>query len=149
MLHLWRSSYWLSKYYWRKQPLPIFCSLNGSGSAESTGAQIWQGSGLPGASSFQSGGLPRGRVVVPGVGAYRREPQGSPNPVSYSASLNESQGTSLVVQWLRIRLPKQGTWVWSLIREDPTCRGATKPVRHNYWACALEPVSCNYWSPCA
>ena len=34
----------------------------------------------------------------------------------------------------------QGTQVRSLVREDPTCRGATKPVRHNYWACALEPT---------
>ncbi|KAJ8782002.1 hypothetical protein J1605_010515 [Eschrichtius robustus] len=33
----------------------------------------------------------------------------------------------------------QGTWVRSLAREDPTCRGATKPVHHNYLACALEP----------
>ena len=39
----------------------------------------------------------------------------------------------------------QGTRVWSLVREDPTCRGATKPMRHNYWACALEPASHNYW----
>ena len=39
---------------------------------------------------------------------------------------------SLVVQWLRIRLPMQGTWVRALVWEDPTCRGATKPVRHNY-----------------
>ena len=29
--------------------------------------------------------------------------------------------------------------VLALVREDPTCRGAAKPVRHNYWACALEP----------
>ena len=39
---------------------------------------------------------------------------------------------SLVVQWLRIRLPMQGTWVQVLVWEDLTCRGATKPVRHNY-----------------
>ena len=39
---------------------------------------------------------------------------------------------SLVAQWLRIRLPMQGTWVRSLLREDPTCRGATKLVCHNY-----------------
>ncbi|KAJ8783585.1 hypothetical protein J1605_008628 [Eschrichtius robustus] len=39
--------------------------------------------------------------------------------------------TSLVAQWLRIRLPMQGTWVQALVREDPTCRGSTKPVRHN------------------
>ena len=52
-------------------------------------------------------------------------------------------GTSLVVQWLRIHLPMQGTRVRSLIWEDPTCRGTTKPVRHNYWAHVpqlLKPV---------
>ena len=41
-------------------------------------------------------------------------------------------GTSLVAQWLRIRLPMQGTWVQSLVQEDPTCRVATKPMCHNY-----------------
>ena len=41
---------------------------------------------------------------------------------------------SLVVQWLRIRLAIQGTWVQSLVWEDPTCCRAAKPVR-------LEPVS--------
>ena len=39
---------------------------------------------------------------------------------------------SLVAQWLRIRLQMQGTRVRALVREDPTCCGATKPVRHNY-----------------
>ena len=39
----------------------------------------------------------------------------------------------------------QGTRVQALVREDPTCRGATKPMRHNYWACTLEPASHNYW----
>ena len=63
-------------------------------------------------------------------------------------------GASLVAQWLRIHLPMQGTCVRALVQEDPTCCQATKPVRHNYWACAREPVShtteptCyNYWSP--
>ena len=41
-------------------------------------------------------------------------------------------GASLVAQWLRIRLPMQGTQIRSLVREDPTCRRATKPVGHNY-----------------
>ena len=65
-------------------------------------------------------------------------------------------GTSLVAQWLRIHLPMQGTRVRALVQEDPTCRGATKPVRHNYWAWALEPASHSYGacepqllSPCA
>ena len=41
-------------------------------------------------------------------------------------------GASLVAQWLRIRLPMQGTRVRALAWEDPTCRGAAKPVHHNY-----------------
>ena len=53
---------------------------------------------------------------------------------------------SLVAQWLRIRLPMQGTWVPALVREDPTCRGATKPVCHKYWAFTLEPSSHSYWA---
>ena len=40
-------------------------------------------------------------------------------------------GASLVVQWLRICLPMQGTRVRALVWEDPTCRGATRPVSHN------------------
>ena len=42
---------------------------------------------------------------------------------------NQGGGTSLVVQWIRIRLPMQGTRVQSLVREDTTCRRATKPAR--------------------
>ena len=34
---------------------------------------------------------------------------------------------SLVVRWLRIRLPVQGTPIQSMVWEDPTCHGATKP----------------------
>ena len=45
-------------------------------------------------------------------------------------------GASLVAQWLRICLPVQGTRVRAVVWEDPTCRGATGPVNHNYWACA-------------
>ena len=41
-------------------------------------------------------------------------------------------GASLVAQWFRICLPMQGTRVRALVQEDPTCRGATKPMRHNY-----------------
>ena len=54
--------------------------------------------------------------------------------------------TSLVAQWIRIRLPMQGTRVRFLVWEDSTCYGTVKPV-HNYWALALEPRSRNYWSP--
>ena len=53
----------------------------------------------------------------------------SEEPKTFNEQIN---GTFLVVQWLRIHLPMQGTQVLALVREDPTYRGATKPVRHNY-----------------
>ena len=40
----------------------------------------------------------------------------------------------------------QGTRVRALVREDPTYREATKPVRHYYWAHTLEPTYHNYWA---
>ena len=43
---------------------------------------------------------------------------------------------SLVAQWLRVRLPMQGTCVHAPVREDPTCRGAAGPVSHGHRACA-------------
>ena len=54
--------------------------------------------------------------------------------------------TYLVVHCLRVCQPMQWTWVRSLVQENPTCCGVTKPVYHNYWACALEPRSCKYWA---
>ena len=41
-------------------------------------------------------------------------------------------GASLVAQWLRICLLMQGIRVRALVWEDPTCRGATRPVSHDY-----------------
>jgi len=52
----------------------------------------------------------------------------------------------LLVQWLRIHFPMQGTRAWSLV-EDSTCHGATKPICHNYWARVLEITSHKIWSP--
>ena len=49
-------------------------------------------------------------------------------------------GTSLVAQWLRIHLPMQRTQVRALVREDPTRRGATKPLSHTTEARA--PKAC-------
>ena len=50
----------------------------------------------------------------------------------WSKGIKDIVGGFLVAQWLRIRLPMRGTQVRALVREDPTCRRATKPVRHNY-----------------
>ena len=55
------------------------------------------------------------------------------------------QGTSLVVQWIRIHLPVQETQAWSLVWEDSACHKAAGPVQQNYWARVQEPTHCNYW----
>ena len=39
---------------------------------------------------------------------------------------------SLVVQWMGVHLPMQGTRVQSLVWEGSTCPGATEPGHHNY-----------------
>ena len=67
-------------------------------------------------------------------------------PPASTHIMSRSRGASLVAQWLRICLPMQGKRVRALVWEDPTCRGATKPMCHNYWACALEPAGHNYWA---
>ena len=54
------------------------------------------------------------------------------------SSAEPRSGTSLVVQWVRIHLPMRGTWVHSLVQEDPVCHGATKPRSHSYWACGAQ-----------
>ncbi|KAJ8796144.1 hypothetical protein J1605_002273 [Eschrichtius robustus] len=56
--------------------------------------------------------------------------------------LKRIRGASLVAQWLRIRLPMQGTRVRALVWEDPACRGAAGPVSHDCRACAV-------WSLCS
>ena len=43
-------------------------------------------------------------------------------------------------QWLGIHPGTEGTPVQSLVREDPTCRMATKATFHDYCAHTLEPV---------
>ena len=49
-----------------------------------------------------------------------------------------------LVQWLRIHLPMQGTWVWSPVQEDPTCHEATKLASHNSEVhVPREPMLCN------
>ena len=50
----------------------------------------------------------------------------------YSVIKRNEIGASLVVQWLGVCLPIQGTWVRAMVWEDPTCRGAAGPMGHNY-----------------
>ena len=64
-------------------------------------------------------------------------------------------GSSLVVQWLRIHLPMQGTQVQSLAWEDRTCCGATNlcsetTEAHAFRAHALQqeqPPQWEAWAP--
>ena len=55
-----------------------------------------------------------------------------PPSVEKLSSTKPVPGASLVAQWLRICLPMQGIRVRALVWEDTTCRGATRPVSHNY-----------------
>ena len=41
-------------------------------------------------------------------------------------------GMSLMIPWLRVLLSVQETQVQSLVWDDPTYHGETKPVGHNY-----------------
>ena len=61
-------------------------------------------------------------------------------PVLFCFLIKRYWRTSLVVQWLRIRLPMQETQVQSLVWEDHTCHGATKPVSHSYRAHMLQQL---------
>ena len=61
----------------------------------------------------------------------------------------------MVVQWIEIHLPMQGTRIRSQVWEESTCHGAIKSVCHNHWACMpqlLKPMhpratQQNYWVP--
>ena len=50
----------------------------------------------------------------------------------YPLTSKKRNRASLVAQWLGVCLPVQRTRVRALVWEDPTCRGATGPVSHNY-----------------
>ena len=54
------------------------------------------------------------------------------NPIGTTKGIQNVTRTSLVVQWIRIHLPMQGLQVLSLVQEDSTCRGATKPTCCSY-----------------
>ena len=73
--------------------------------------------------------LPTASLSLPGPGFYL-------HLANYPQKVD--CGTSLVVQWLRICLPMQGTWLRALIWDDFTGCRATKSVCHNYWAHTLQ-----------
>ena len=46
----------------------------------------------------------------------------------YKEKIKKTAVASQVIQWLRICLPMEGTWIWSLVQEDLTCHQATRRV---------------------
>ena len=97
--------------------------------------------GLPWWSWWVRLGLPMQGVWVPSL--VPKIPHAS-RPENQNIKKKKRIRASLVAQRLRIHLPIQETGVRSLIHEDPTCQGATKPMPHNYWASAPEPGSHKY-----
>ena len=58
-----------------------------------------------------------------------------PTITLYRVLFGNQKLRSRLIWWLSgqiICLPLQETWVRSLVQEDPTSHGATKPVHHNY-----------------
>ena len=88
-------------------------------------------------------GLPRSRIepVSPALagGFFTTEPPGKPRKEAVL-------GTSLVIQWIRIFLPVQETWVPYLVGKDSTCLGVTKQLLKPV---SLKPVLCNRTSCCS
>ena len=60
--------------------------------------------------------------------------------------------TLLVVQWIIIHLPMQGTSLQSLTWGDSTCLGQLKPMHRHYWSLRARGLmgacATTYWSLC-
>ena len=68
--------------------------------------------------------LPKKMIQNPGVNIlpfsnFHHHLCGSRTPGLYQ--VKKTCGLSLVVEWIRMCLPMQETWVKSLVWEDPTC----------------------------
>ena len=61
------------------------------------------------------------------IGVWKENYLNRKNPDVIPEYLKNDLGTSLVEQWLRVRLPMQGTRVRSLIREDPRASEQLSP----------------------
>ena len=86
------------------------------------------------------------------------EPGGLPSMASHRVEHDRSDLAAVAAAWkdkeegfpggsmVKNLLPVQKIQVWSLVQADPTCCTATKPMCHNYWACALELGDRNCWT---
>lgn len=88
-----------------------------------------QGSG-PGGRGCERGCEPQGQALRPGLCVHREHTVS--NNLKITLAKRTGVRTSLEIQWLRIRLPMQGTQVRSLVREGPAHRRAAKPEHHRF-----------------
>ena len=72
------------------------------------------------------------RKMCPSSNPKPTPPLCSRSPLISHCFLSHPSRAFLVVQWLRICLAMQGTWVRALVQGDPTYCGAAKSVHHNY-----------------
>ena len=106
-----------AKEYFPEPPLPVSLSPRETEPAPAS-------AGDPSTLAGRSGSVSP-RVIAPSPGS---------RCAHYSVCALQEWGlwASLVARWLRICLLMRGTRVRALVWEDPTCRGATRPVSHNY-----------------
>ena len=78
-------------------------------------------------------------MSVPGTGSGLSQPRHLPEDTQAGGSLMglahrepDVRPTDQDSQWLRTCLAMQRTPIKTLVQEDPTCYGATKPIGHNY-----------------
>ena len=128
--------------------------------------KYWSGSSCPPSGDLPDPGIePKSHVPCIGDGFFTTSATGKPKFFSHIQvqmifiSLQYRRQPILVVVLGRVEtkiktkgllwclsgkeicLSIQGTQVQSLIQEGPTCCGAVRPLRHNYWSLrALEPV---------
>lgn len=84
-----------------------------------------QGSGLGG-----RGCEPQSQALRAGLCVHREHTVS--NNLKITLAKRTGVRTSLEIQWLRIRLPVQGTQVRSLVWEGPAHRRAAKPEHHRF-----------------
>ena len=133
---------------WRTPTISmLFCSFVDYRTYGLGSSLVWKGGRRQKGSEWEEEGGPTHRPA-PGLGDTTSELRGERSrrlprtwqkdeelrlgPLATAEGQRVTPGASLVAQWLGIHLPMQGTRVPALVREDPTCRRATKPVHHNY-----------------
>ena len=70
---------------------------------------------------------------------------GFPKRTSFKIKLKDILGGSVV----KNPSANEETWVQTLMQEDPTCSGATKPGSCNYWAYVLQLLKPEHPRTCA